>query len=51
MAGTGNLDSGELKFGYYQGIGSAVSLKFLAGAVLVDDAPLMAQLQLSWRLY
>jgi hypothetical protein len=50
MAGTDSPDSGELKLGFYQGISSTVSLKFLAGAVLVDDSPLAAQLQLAWRL-
>ncbi|MEJ2129778.1 MAG: hypothetical protein P8X81_13175, partial [Woeseiaceae bacterium] len=51
MAGTDSLESGELKFGFYQSISSTVSMKFLAGTVFVDDSPLMAQLQFAWRLH
>jgi drug/metabolite transporter (DMT)-like permease len=50
IADTGSPESGELKFGYYRSIGSTMSLKFLAGAVLIDNSQPLAQLELAWRL-
>jgi drug/metabolite transporter (DMT)-like permease len=41
---------GELKLGYYGGVGESLSLKLLVGAVTADSWRPLARLELSWRM-